>query len=46
MKGNPIVNKPRQEGGRINVRNKRVSLVLEIEQTSKFNLQGSEGRLQ
>lgn len=38
MKGNPIVNKSAKEGGRINMRNKRVSLVLETEQSSEFNL--------
>lgn len=38
MKENPIVNKSRKEGGRIYMRNKKVSLVPEIEQTSKFHL--------
>ena len=37
MKGNPTVNKSRKEGGRINMRNKRVSLVLETKQSSEFN---------
>lgn len=37
MKGNSTVNKSRKEGGRINMRNKRVSLVLETKQSSEFN---------